>query len=261
MKDIALSADGSLALLNAMNWGENLYALDPRDGTLKWRQRVGHYFAYAPQTTADGLAVQGFDAHTPSGYHLYLLDNAGRPQRRFALPGYPKRAVSWAAGATLLDRIDNFAVPPSGSWVAAAGDLGLAVWTRDGKLCWSQPWWKRRASALLLAVDDTTLITLDGMTATAYNALDGAQRWQLALGNTGALQGGVVSADHKTLALCSDSDGGRVYLRATASSQYAAFAGGCAGALCGRHGAGRHYRQPVEMVHGHRRAGVVLHRR
>ena len=30
LKDIALCADGTLALLNAMNWGDNLYALEPR---------------------------------------------------------------------------------------------------------------------------------------------------------------------------------------------------------------------------------------
>jgi len=213
LKDIALSADGSQALLNAMNWDENLYALDVRSGKVAWRGRVGHHFAYGPQAVAGGYAVQGFDLHTAEGYHLYLLDRAGKATRRFALYGLPKRATSWANASTLTDNIDNFAAAPDRSWVAAAGDLGLAVWDANGKLRWSQDWWKTtRKRVVLLAQDNDTLITLDGMTATAWQASNGKARWQLTLDTTGTLQGGEVSADRHTLALRSSTKNGRVYL-------------------------------------------------
>ena len=87
----------------------------------------------------------------------------------------------------MLDAIDHFAAAPDGSWAASSGDLGLAVWDRDGKLLWSLDWWKtERKRVPLLAVDGETLLALDGVTATAYKAHSGEKLWSLDLGKTGA---------------------------------------------------------------------------
>ena len=57
LKDIAIAGD--VAVLNAFNWDNNLYGLDINNGQIKWCDRVGHYFAFAPQSTGNGFAVQG----------------------------------------------------------------------------------------------------------------------------------------------------------------------------------------------------------
>ncbi len=213
LKDVAISADGSMAAINAMNWDQNLYMLSTKDGSVERRDRIGKHFAYGPSACGDGFAVQGFDLNAPEGYHLYLLGLDGRPERRFALYGLPKRGTNWCAGWLFTDRINNFAAAPNGRWVASAGDLGLAVWSRAGKLLWSQDWWKTtRKRIVLLALDNDTLVALDGPTATAYRAASGAELWRLTLTKTGSLQTAEVSGDRKTLAIASDAEGGRVYV-------------------------------------------------
>ena len=94
LKDVAIAPQGDLAVFNAMNWDENLYALDLASGAVRWRQRLGNHFTYAPQTTAQGFAVEAFDRTTAEGYHLYLLDRDGKAERRFALYGLPKRSTT-----------------------------------------------------------------------------------------------------------------------------------------------------------------------
>jgi outer membrane protein assembly factor BamB len=225
LKDLAVSADGSTILLNAFNWDQNLYALDVRTGAVRWRGRVGHHYANAPEAVKDGFAVQGFDLSSAEGYFLYLLGKAPptpdkgddaekwQPGRRFALYGLPKRGTSWAAASQLAERMNHFAVAPDGSWVAAAGDLGLAVWDRDGKLLWSQDWWKKTRQRMpLLAQDGETLITLVGTTATAHRARTGERLWEATLARSGSLLGGVVSGDRRTVAIQADSEGGRVFI-------------------------------------------------
>jgi hypothetical protein len=213
IKDIAVSHDRNTVLLNTFDWDHNLYALWIGPGTVRWRGRVGHHFAYNPQWCKGGFAVQGFDLHSGEGYHLYLLNQDGEAERRFALYGLPKRATSWAAGAQLSDRINHFAIAPDGSWVASSGDLGLAVWDRSGKLLWNLDWWKTtRKRVPILAQGKDTLITLDGTTATAYHARTGIPVWEITLAGSGSLLGGVVSGDHSTVALRADSLGGRVFV-------------------------------------------------
>src|SRR5262249_40906377 len=56
-RDLVVTGDGSLAVMNAMNWDHNMYALDTATGEVRWRQRVGHYFAFAPQALTRGVAV------------------------------------------------------------------------------------------------------------------------------------------------------------------------------------------------------------
>ena len=196
-----------------MNWDANLYRLNLDDGHLLTRAKVGHHFAYGPQAAGDGFAVQGFDLNTAEGYHLYLLGKDGIPARRFALYGLPKRATGWAAGWMLLDRIDQFAVAPDGHWVAAAGDLGLAVWDRDGKPLWRQDWWQTMRQRIhLFAADSNTLVTLHEMTATAYRAADGAKLWQTTLARSGAATGWRRERRWPRAGDSADTQGGRVYV-------------------------------------------------
>src|SRR5262249_26708099 len=102
--------------------------------------------------------------------------------------------------------------PPGGEWVASAGDLGLAVWPRDGKLLWSRDWWQTdRHTATLAALDADTLVAVEGMTATAYAARTGEQRWRLLLALSGEAARVVVGQDRKTCAVQA-REGGRVYV-------------------------------------------------
>jgi len=212
-KDVAVSEEDGMAVINAMNWDENVYAFDLKTGNVKWRQRVGHHFGYAPQSAVTGFAVQGFDLSTPEGYHLYLLDRQGRLERRFALYGLPKRATNWANGTMLVDHVDNFAFSPDGEWVASAGDLGVAVWGRGGELRWRIDGWRTtREPRALLVPNRDTLVTMQGGTAAAYEARKGKERWRLRLAEVGRLLGGAISGDGQTLALRADTHGGRIFL-------------------------------------------------
>ena len=128
---------------------------------------------------------------------------------------YPCACPSASCPACIDDRNNNFAVPADGSWIAAAGDLGLAVWSRDGKLLWSQDWWKTtRHTAALKAADASTLIAVEGMNVTAYAAADGKKLWNLPIACPGQAVEVVASCDGKTLAvLASLKDGaGRCYI-------------------------------------------------
>jgi outer membrane protein assembly factor BamB len=213
VRDLTLTNNGSLAVLNTMNWDHNLYAVDVDTGKVRWRQRFGHYFAFAPEALQSGFAVQGFDFQSAQGYHLYLADSDGRPERRFALYGLPGRLPHRFVPALVRDRINNFAVPEDGRWVASAGDLGLAVWARDGRLLWSQDWWKtQRHTATLAALGPDTLLVVEGTRATGYAADSGKQLWQLNLASTGEVRTARATRDGRTCALLATTDGGRIFV-------------------------------------------------
>ncbi|MEI6520309.1 MAG: WD40 repeat domain-containing protein [bacterium] len=214
IRDMVLSADGTTLFLNANNWDNNLYAIDTKAAAVKWRGRVGHYFAFAPQALKNGFAVQGFDFNSAEGYHTYLVGNDGKLARRFALYGLPKRLVHRFVPAILNDRINNFAVAPDGSWVASAGDLGLAVWNADGKLLWKQDWWKKERHTATLAVQsDNKLIVIEGMLMTIYQAADGTRMWQQSLAATGEVRSIRVNNDGHTIAIQTTTEGGRVFVQ------------------------------------------------
>src|SRR5262249_18587218 len=199
LRDLVVTG-GKVAVASAMNWDHNLYAVDVATGVLRWRQRAGHYFAFSPRALSSGLAVQGYDLKSAEGYHLYLATDDGKLERRFALYGLPKRLPHRSLPNIFLnDRINNFAVPRDGGWVASAGDLGLAVWSREGKLLWSRDWWKTsRHTATLAALGANTLLAVEGMTVTASTARTGKQRWQVRLALGGAAARGVGRADAQT---------------------------------------------------------------
>ncbi|MDB5387677.1 MAG: hypothetical protein JWM11_3323, partial [Planctomycetaceae bacterium] len=218
IRDLVVSQDGNSVLATSAGWDRNVMLVDPQSGAVKRQQKIGHHFAYAPTATPQGFAVQGFDLNSAAGYHLYLLGSGDKtadamPQRRFALYGLPKRGTNWAIARQWLDPINNFAVAPDGTWVASAGDLGLVVWSRDGKKLWSTDWWPtERQRRRLLAADSQTLVAYDGFTATAYRAQTGEQQWTHSLGETGILTGAAVSADGTVVALRSTAKGGRIFV-------------------------------------------------
>ena len=213
LRDIAVSTDGSTALVNAMNWQENYYLLDTANGKVRTQGNVGHQFAYGPVAAGKGFFVQGYDVTTGEGYHLYDLGADGKPTRRFALYGLPDRWQIWRAMGILTDRVNNFVVSPKGDWIATASNLGLIVWNKNGTRLWSQDWWKdKRREVYLLRPDETTLVTLADMVATAYQATTGKKLWEVKLAETGLLEGGAASADGRTLAAYSQIDSGRVYV-------------------------------------------------
>lgn len=213
VRDVIVTDNGALAVMNTMNWDHNLYAVEVDTGRLRWRQRVGQYFAFAPRPTRTGFAVQGFDFRSAEGYHLYLAGADGKPERRFALYGLPKRLTHRFVPGLVQDRINQFAVAEDGRWVASAGDLGLAVWNRDGKLLWSQDWWKtRRHTATLTALGSHALLVVEGVEATAYDPMTGKPIWEVKLPAEGELRDVRVSQDGHTCALASTAEGGRVYV-------------------------------------------------
>jgi len=214
VRDVAIAADGKTAILSAFNWDQNLYGIDLETGKTRWQTKIGNAFAYEPRTFAGGFAAQGFDLKSAEGFHLYLFGADGKPQNRFALYGLPKRGTSWAASEHVQDPgINNFAVAPGGTWVASAGDLGLAVWNCAGKLLWSDDWWRtERKRVRLVALGDSALAVLDRGTVQARNASDGKVLWSVKLVDTGTLRAGVVSTDGKTLAVSADSLGGRLFI-------------------------------------------------
>jgi outer membrane protein assembly factor BamB len=210
VRDLVISGDGKLAVMNTMNWDHNLYALDLQTGQVRWRQRAGHYFAFEPMAVSSGVAVQGFDLKSAQGYHLYLVGADGRLQRRFALYGLPQRLPHRFVPAILRDHINSFTVGDGGKWVATAGDLGLAVWSADGKLLWQQDWSNQRHSGKVVALDAATVLVIEGMTATTYTATGGQQKWRQTLGRSGEIRIARTSADARTCVLYNISDGGKM---------------------------------------------------
>jgi outer membrane protein assembly factor BamB len=211
VRDLVVTDGGKLAIMNAMNWDNNLYAVDLESGNVRWRQRVGHYFAFEPMALSRGAAVQGFDLNSAQGYHLYLIGADGKLERRFALYGLPNRLPHRFVPALVRDHINSFAVGDDGKWIATAGDLGLAVWSRDGKVLWQQDWFKHdRHAGKVIALDASTLLVIEGMTATAYSASDGQQKWRLPLGRRGEIRIARVSDDSKTCGLYNTADGGKL---------------------------------------------------
>ncbi|MBX9693392.1 MAG: WD40 repeat domain-containing protein [Cyanobacteria bacterium] len=213
VRDVALTHDSSLAVMNTMNWDHNIYAVDTDTGKLRWRQRVGNYFAFSPQGVGNGFAVQGFDFRSAEGYHLYLGNKNGKLERRFALYGLPHRLCDRTFPFIVFDRINQFAVSPAGRWVAASGDFGLAVWTREGKLLWLQEWSKsKRHSATIATLDEGTLLLVKDTKAIAYSASEGKVLWQTTFAKNGEVDKISTSSDGETCALSSTSEGGRIYI-------------------------------------------------
>ena len=211
LRDIALSADGRSALLNAFSWGQNLYSIDVETGKPEWTGTIGDHFAFSPVPWGQGFAAQGFDLATGEGYHLYALDGRGAVERRFALPGLPARMVAWCFTPNLNDRIANFAVSPDGDWVAAAGNLALAAWKPDGTSLWSEDWSSEmRQSPCLLAVDAKTLLVAEGLNLRGLDLRSGEERWEVEMAGPGEIQGLSASADGKTIVVRTSTRGGRL---------------------------------------------------
>jgi len=213
VRDLVISPDGSLALASAMNWDRNLHAIDTATGRTVWTGRAGHYFAFAPEALDGAFAVQGFDFASVEGYHLYLLDRAGRAYRRFAAYCLPRRLPHRFVPAIVRDPISGFTCAPDGSWVASAGDLGLVVWDRNGTQLWSQDWWKEsRRWARLAALGNDALLVATSSAAAAHAARDGKPLWRADLPAGGEVRLLRLSRDRRTAAIFTSADGGRLVI-------------------------------------------------
>jgi outer membrane protein assembly factor BamB len=200
LREVAVLGN-SLAVVNGMDVQENLYAVELTTGQVVWSQRIGHTYALAPQSFTGGVAVQGMDLTSAEGMHLYLVRADGLSERRFGAWGFARPAVPGLGTAHVAT-----AIAPDAHWVAVAGELGLAVWSRDGRFLWRQP----RAATLLATLDARTFLGVQGMMATAYDALSGRVRWRVPLGAEGVPRQVVVSADGSTCALLIAGGGGRI---------------------------------------------------
>lgn len=221
LRDVALATDGRTALFNTMNWDNNLYTVDLEQGKVQARSRIGQYFAFAPRAIEGGFAVQGFDVNTAEGYQLYLTNPQGVPERRFSLYGLPVRLPHRFVPYLVHDHLNQFAVPANGSWVATAGDLGLAAWDRNGTLRWHHDWWNEpgpggapsnRHAALLTALDNDSLLLAEGRRIQALNAQNGTARWTLQPVDSGEISALRISRDGKTVALAVTTQGGEVVI-------------------------------------------------
>jgi outer membrane protein assembly factor BamB len=213
VRDMVVTDGGKLAVLNTMNWDHNLYAVDVDNGKTRWRQWAGQYFAFDPMAIGSGVAVQGFDLKSAQGYHLYIVGVEGQLQRRFALYGLPQRLPHRFVPALVRDHINSFTVGAGGKWVASAGDLGVVVWSADGRVLWQQDWFQRqRHSGKVLALDAATLLVIEGTVATACGATDGKQKWQRPVGRSGEVRIARTSADAKTCVLYNIADGGKMFV-------------------------------------------------
>ena len=216
IRAVSLSADGNTAYLNGMNWENNLYLLNTADGTVRRQARVGQYFTFAPQAISGGVAVQGYDFTSPEGYHLYVLNTEGEAERRFALYGLPQRLPFRFIPNLFSDAgkgpSNSFAAPRGGEWIAASGNLGLAVWSRNGTLLWSEDWWKTtRRHARLLALDAQTLLVADGAAIAAFDAANGHEKWRATLADDGVhILQICASTDGRTVTVLTDRHGGTV---------------------------------------------------
>ncbi|MEY9860115.1 hypothetical protein ABH935_005751 [Catenulispora sp. GAS73] len=237
LSGIALTADGASAVLSAANWDGNLFAIDLATGAQRWQTRVGHQFSYLPRTLPQGVAVVGADLTAPAEFGLHLVDpGSGAVRRRFDLYGTTPRWFDRTSTGLTDGRPPAFAAAPDGSWIASAGNLGLAVWNADGTPRWSQAWWLRdphtahpgrAATALLAALDAKTLLVVDNLLASAYNVAPGstapaAPLYQLDLSTTlttgnGKATGVAVSPDGTGFAVAVSNDDGRVLILDTAT--------------------------------------------
>ena len=213
LRDVVVSGDQQTGLVTAAGWDRNAFFVDINTGAVRKQSRIGHHFAYEPQSTSGGFSVQGYDLNSAEGYHLHLLDSQLQSQRRFALYGLSKRGTNWAVARQVQEAINNFAVSPDGAWVASAGDLGLAVWSRGGEKLWSEDWWRdSRQRRKLFPVDSQTLLTLNGFVVTAHDVRSGEKLWSHQLGETGELTKALASRDGRVIALISTDRGGRIFV-------------------------------------------------
>ena len=133
--------------------------------------------------------------------------------RRYSLPALPGCLTGWAFTAWIQDRVNNFAVPTSGEWVAGSGNLGIAVWKRDGELLWAQDWSReKRQTCLIEALDESTLLVAEGRVLKAVAASTGKAKWHVLLADSGEVHGLHPARDGKSVAVRTNTSGGTVFV-------------------------------------------------
>jgi len=218
IRDIALSSDGNQIIVNTMNYDSNVYGVNIQNGQVAWQNRVGEYYAMAPQSISNGYVVQGFDYDDAGGYFLYKLNNNGEIQNRFGLYGLPTRLPHrFVPFITSNDpnnlAVNNFAASVDGSWIASAGDMGLVVFDQNGQILMRQDWWKvERKRGVLFALDNETLLVTEKNKILAYNPRNGQEKWQMAPGTDGIINKLKPSKSANLFAAISTLQGGQLYL-------------------------------------------------
>ena len=167
VRDIAISSDGSQVLCTTMNWDHNLYAVNLSNGAVNWRQRAGMYFTFCPAGHhAPALPCRASTSAPRKAMAMYLLSPTGTLNMRFNSYGIARRDLGWLLTTPAeADPQNNFTASPDGSWVATAGNLGLAVWNSSGTLLWSQSWPDRATSAACPRSAPRRLLVCEGLTS------------------------------------------------------------------------------------------------
>ncbi|GAA1990222.1 hypothetical protein [Amycolatopsis minnesotensis] len=223
LRSVAVSADGTSAVLAGFDWDANTHGIDLVTGAVRWQRRIGQHFAFAPGRAGTGFAVTGTAFDRPQGYGLYLLGADGVPARRFDLYGLPTR-LGYRTVQALQQRDDGgFAVAASGSWVASSGSLGIVVWNAAGSARWRRDTprdakFGSRAPAVLAAVGESLLVA-DGTTVHFHQSGAETPLWTVDLlaaqsgtKGPGAPRSLVLSADGRTCAVLTNCRGGLVFV-------------------------------------------------
>jgi len=171
--------------------GDKLRAIDPRDGSIKWRLAITTPAHAAPAVAPDGtiyIAGPGWDQHKPEAHRLYALRPDGTLKWSVRL-GWCESTPAIAADGTVYVTAWNIggspAAPPTG--LHALSSAGHIVWTyRTFFPAWH---FDRRQRGLAWGSDCSPIVGADGTiyfgadTGIVYAVgQDGKLKWQFEVG-------------------------------------------------------------------------------
>ncbi|WP_299331050.1 PQQ-binding-like beta-propeller repeat protein [Haloplanus sp.] len=163
----APAVHGGVVYATVWNGGESvprgLAAVDPADGTVRWRALTDNDIGAAPTPTDDAIFVGG-------GYEngeIAAVENGGTVRLRRDLGEY-------AATPAVVDDLNVvvYTTGEAGSAVALAADTGETVWERS---------LDDRAVAAPTVADETVLVADESGSVRALDAPTGEIRWQTAV--------------------------------------------------------------------------------
>ncbi len=157
----AIGADGTIYVGSD---DDNLYALNPADGSLKWQYATGNGIWSSPAVGADGTVYFGSEDNT-----VYALNPAdGSLKWSYATGGCVYSSPALGADGTI--------------YVGSADNYLYALNPADGSLKWKYatggPVWSSPA----LGADGTIYLGSDDEHLYAFNPKDGALKWRYATG-------------------------------------------------------------------------------
>jgi hypothetical protein len=222
-------------VLTAANWDSNLFFVDSAGAAVR-QLRVGQGFTFGAKAVPGGVVVRGMLLDSPHGYALYWVDLSGTIQHRFDLYGVAQRWFTRITSNRADTRPPAFETAPDGHWVAAAGNLGLAVWRQDGTLLWQEDWWPslpltdypgEPADTVLTALGADTLLVISRGAAACYQVSTHTVTWRTDLSARTTTVGGwatsaVPNPAGTIVAMATTCDSGTVFLLNTADGSVAA---------------------------------------